>query len=140
MEKEESCPRKMLTGWNCFLVIPAAGLPRNKSSKFDGNFKADWTLPQGITSRLWMTGNEGRSIYRMNAPSTTLVDGLTPDDCGKTPNHTPVLLVRQIGSNAKSRPFMSVYESFKNSRPAVIGVRALLSGNFFSWYRSGRCG
>ena len=97
-------------------------------SKFDGNFKADWTLPQGITSRLWMTGNEGRSIYRMNAPSTTLVDGLTPDDCGKTPNHTPVLLVRQIGSNAKSRPFMSVYESFKNSRPAVIGVRALLSG------------
>lgn len=92
---------------------------------YSGDFRAEWTLPQGIAVRLFMTGNEGRTLYRMLAPPTTLNGGLTPDNCSKSPDVTPTLLVRQEANDAAKAPFMAVYEAFKGGKSVVADVASL---------------
>ncbi len=89
------------------------------------NFYAEWSLPQSMTARLWMTGADGRTIHTMNAPATTMNHGLTPDNCGMPPNSTPTLLVRQADNNAYTTPFMTVYEAFKNNNYIVSHISPL---------------
>lgn len=70
-------------------------------------------MPEDITARLWMTGGEGREIYQVDAPPTTMNKGLTPGDICMPPMPTPALIVRQEGNNAHTHPFVSVYEAYK---------------------------
>ena len=91
---------------------------------YGGDFTASWMLPEGISARLWMAGVEGRELFRMEGPSTTLNKGLTPGDAGMSPRPTPVLLVRQEGRDAFSSPFVGVYEAYKG-QPVVERVANL---------------
>ena len=94
-------------------------------SDYNQNFIASWSMPEDITARLWMTGGEGREIYQVDAPPTTMNKGLTPGDICMPPMPTPALIVRQEGNNAHTHPFVSVYEAYKKSGPNVLGVEAL---------------
>ncbi len=49
-----------------------------RKSDYNQNFIASWSMPEDITARLWMTGGEGREVYRVDAPPTTMNKGLTP--------------------------------------------------------------
>lgn len=94
-------------------------------SDYNQNFIASWSMPEDITARLWMAGGEGREIYQVDAPPTTMNKGLTPGDICMPPMPTPALIVRQEGNNAHTHPFVSVYEAYKKSGPNVLGVEAL---------------
>lgn len=50
-------------------------------------------MPENITARLWMTGEKGRQIYKVDAPATTLNKGLTPGNVSMPPSVTPTLIV-----------------------------------------------
>ncbi len=99
-----------------------------RQSISDGDFIASWNMPEGITSRLWMTGAEGRTIYQADAPPTTMNKGLTPGNISMPPAVTPTLIVRQDGNNAKTHPFVSVYEAYKNNSPGIVNVEDLVCG------------
>lgn len=99
-----------------------------RQSISDGDFIAFWNMPEGITSRLWMTGAEGRTIYQADAPATTVNKGLTPGNISMPPAVTPTLIVRQDGNNAKTHPFVSVYEAYKNNSPGIVNVEDLVCG------------
>lgn len=97
---------------------------------YNQDFIATWTMPENITTRLWMTGADGREIYQADAPATTLNRGLTPGNVSTPPSFTPTLIVRQEGNNAKTEPFIAVYEAFKNNTPQVDQVAAVpVKGN-----------
>lgn len=99
---------------------------RNVSRTQTANgFQCEWGLPEGIISRLWMTGDRHREVFRMDAPSTTMVRGLTPGDVSMPPHPTPALMVRQTGLNGREHPFCAVYESVRNSQPDIIAVETL---------------
>ncbi len=93
-------------------------------SPYTHDFVATWKMPEQITSRLWMTGAVGRTLYRMDAPATTLSRGLTPGSVSMPPSSTPTLLVRQKDNNASINPFMAVYEAYKGT-PSVTHVERL---------------
>ena len=63
-------------------------------SDYNQNFIASWSMPEDITARLWMTGGEGREIYQVDAPPTTMNKGLTPSDICMPPMPTPALIIR----------------------------------------------
>ena len=90
-------------------------------------FIASWTMPQNITARLWMTGEKGHQIYKVDAPATTLNKGLIRGMC-MPPSVTPTLIVRQEDNNAKAHPFVSVYEAYKGDTPHVKQVTAMSVG------------
>lgn len=92
---------------------------------YNQDFIATWTMPENITTRLWMTGADGRKLYQADAPATTLNKGLTPGNVSMPPSSTPVLIVRQEGNNAKSHPFIAVYEAFKNNNSQVKKIVAI---------------
>lgn len=94
-------------------------------SDYTQDFIASWNMPEDITARLWMTGADGREIYRVDAPSTTMNTGLTPGNICMPPMPTPTLIVRQDGNNAKTHPFVSVYEAYKKNLPNILKVEAL---------------
>ena len=104
-------------GYNWFTNI--------RKSEINQTFIASWSMPEDITARLWMTGAEGRTIYRVDAPATTMNQGLTPGNINMPPMSTPALIVRQEGNNAKIDPFIAVYEAYKNDLPNVLQVEAL---------------
>lgn len=96
-----------------------------RRTSWQEDYIATWTMPEGITSRLWMMGAAGRSLYKVDAPPTTMNKGLTPGDANMPPAATPTLIVRQEGNNAETHPFISVYEAYKNNVPSVMKVEEL---------------
>lgn len=88
------------------------------------DFRAVWNITSGeqpLSMQMWMTGAQGRELYAMETPYTTLQQGLTPENVSMAPSVTPALLVRQQGNNAWSSPFMAVFEPVRGS-VSVIGV------------------
>ncbi len=85
-----------------------------KKCDYEDDFRVEWSMPEHIVSRLWFVGEKGRTLFQMEAPSSTLNEGLTPGNCSMVPFSTPTLLVRQAKNNAAKNPFISVYESFKD--------------------------
>ena len=91
------------------------------------DFRAVWNITSGsqpLSMQMWMTGAQGRELYVMEAPYTTLQQGLTPENVSMAPSATPALLVRQQGNNAWEAPFMAVFEPVKGNA-SVIGVKSL---------------
>lgn len=82
-------------------------------SDYNQNFIASWSMPEDITARLWMTGGEGREIYQVDAPPTTMNKGLTPGDICMPPMPTPALIVRQEGNNAHTHPLFLFMKRIK---------------------------
>lgn len=94
-----------------------------RQSKYNNDFIASWHLPENITSRLWMLGAEGRTIYVTDAPATTLNKGLTPGNVSMPPTSTPTLIVRQTNNNACASPFVAVYEAYKNDSAFIKQIK-----------------
>lgn len=94
---------------------------------YKNDFRAIWTITSGeqpISMQMWMLGADGRELYSMEAPYTTLQKGLTPDNVSMAPASTPTLLVRQTDNNAWDMPFVSVFEPTKGN-VSIIGVEKL---------------
>lgn len=96
---------------------------------YSNDFKAIWQITSGeqpLSMHLWMVGSEGRKLYGMEAPYTTLMHGLTPENVSAAPLVTPTLLVRQTGNNAWSAPFIAVFQPVRGSSPSVHSVKRLV--------------
>lgn len=94
----------------------------------DAGFKATWNVASGQTDlsmQMWMLGAEGREIFCVDAPYTTLLGGLTPGNASAAPLSTPALIVRQTGNNAWNSPFIAVVEPVKNGKASVVGIGQL---------------
>ena len=91
------------------------------------DFKAVWSITSGeqpLSMQMWMMGAQGRELYAMEAPYTTLQQGLTPENVSVAPSVTPTLLVRQNDNNAWNAPFIAVFEPVKGNT-SVIGVEKM---------------
>ena len=75
-----------------------------------------------MTMQMWMTGVEGRELYCMEAPYTTLNPDLTPGGVSSAPHPTPTLLVRQTGVNGWESPFIAVYQPVRGEIASVKTV------------------
>lgn len=94
------------------------------SAAHEGDLKAVWTIDKSdanplIEMRMWMLGQEGRTVYKVDGPGTTDLTTITPGAINTLPDTTPGVIVRQKGNNASSAPFVSVFE------PTTDGVRPL---------------
>lgn len=94
-----------------------------------GDFHAVWKIaPHDTclwTMQMWMTGVEGRELYCMEAPYTTLNPSLTPGGVSAAPHPTPTLLVRQTGVNGWESPFIAVYQPVRGEHASVKTVKRL---------------
>ena len=123
LERQEKFDKTYHDGYEWFTNI--------RKSDYNQDFIASWTMPEGITTRLWMIGADGRRIFKIDAPATTLNKGLTPGNVSMPPSFTPTLIVRQNDNNAKEHPFIAVYEAYKGGIPQVRQVMAMpVAGNF----------
>ena len=60
-------------GYNWFKKLRRAACPND--------FKAVWNITSGeqpLSMQMWMMGAQGRELYALEAPYTTLQQGLTP--------------------------------------------------------------
>ncbi len=88
---------------------------------YSSDFVAHWDLADSIEVDLHMLGGQGRALYSVDAPYSTLNSGLTPGGVSSSPASTPALIVRQNGVNGKEHPFVGVYEAHKGA-PSVVSV------------------
>jgi len=98
---------------------------------FNHNFKAEWEMPvisPTITMNMWMVGTQGREIYKVDAPYTTLNGALTPGGICTPPSVTPTLIIRQNGNNAWDNPFMAVFEPVKGEHKSIADVQPYGNG------------
>lgn len=94
---------------------------------YKDDFRATWEITSDekpMSMQMWMLGADGRELYSMEAPYTTLQKGLTPDNVSMAPASTPTLIVRQTDNNAWDSPFVAVFEPTRGSA-SVIGVEKL---------------
>ncbi|WP_405970723.1 hypothetical protein OG496_11305 [Streptomyces sp. NBC_00988] len=110
------------------------------SAGHDGDLRATWTVDASddtprIDMRMWMLGQGGRTVYRVDGPGTTLNSNVTPGAVNQSPQTTPTLIVRQQANNAASAPFVSVFEPAKDSAGAVRGVTRLAGNDTFTALR-----
>lgn len=106
-------------GYNWFKKLRRAACP--------DNFKAVWNITSGeqpLSMQMWMMGAQGRELYALEAPYTTLQQGLTPKNVSTAPSITPILLVRQNGNNAWSSPFIAVFEPVRGDA-SVVGTEKI---------------
>ncbi len=88
------------------------------------DFTAHWQVSKDIEVDLRMLGGEGRNLYVVDAPYSTLSKTLTPDAVSSSPSPTPTLIVRQRGVNGKDMPFVGLYEVHTGS-PIVESIELL---------------
>lgn len=107
----------------------------SKKTAYSEDFKTTWTINQSqpvINMDLWMTGQKGREIYHVQAPSSYINKSLTPAGVSTVEEKTPALIVRQINNNAWGAPFISVLEPYYSNEKSINEVRALKSQGEFT--------
>jgi len=100
----------------------------------NADFRALWTISEvkpALCTQLWMSGSNGRTLFTMDAPSTTLNAQVTPSGVCRSPQPTPALIVHQENNNAKKHPFAGVFEVFNEGAASVTGVK--------TWYNDSTC-
>ncbi|MHA7944790.1 hypothetical protein ACJOV8_017065 [Formosa sp. 3Alg 14/1] len=93
--------------------------------KYTSDFNATWdinTVSPELHVNMWMQGQDNRELYVVDAPPTTLREDITPGQINKSPQTTPTLIVRQNGINAKSHPFVSVFESYETGQKSIQNI------------------
>lgn len=90
------------------------------------DFIAHWDVTDQIKVDFRFLGVNGRGLYTVDAPYSTLVKNLTPEGVSSSPGVTPTLIIRQNGINGKSSPFVGVYEAHKGS-PTVKSIKDVSS-------------
>ena len=98
-----------------------------RGAEWDADFRAVWSVTPEISMNMWMTGAAGRKLYSAEAPYTTIHPELTPDGVSAPPGVTPTLIVRQEGNNAKSSPFIAVFQPANGGKTTVSGIERLVS-------------
>ena len=94
--------------------------------RHDKPFKAVWQVTDCMTMHMWMTGNVARTLYKMDAPHTSLINGITPENVSVAPDTTPSIIVRQELRNAWDRPYVAVFEPCRSEGPSVVSVEETL--------------
>lgn len=87
----------------------------------DRPFMAKWCIDGRREMNLWMGGGNNRQLVVAQAPHSTIINGLAPNDIGKIPHKVPTLIVRQQ-SDAWNQPFIGVFEPVDGS-PMVKTVK-----------------
>ncbi|MBA2810221.1 hypothetical protein E0500_023190 [Streptomyces sp. KM273126] len=110
------------------------------SAGHDGDLRATWTVNASdsnprIDMRMWMLGQEGRTVYRVDGPGTTVNTNVTPNAVNQKPQTTPTLIVRQQGNNAATAPFVSVFEPATDGAGTVREITRLAEGGTFTGLR-----
>jgi hypothetical protein len=99
-----------------------------RKTTFTDEFRAVWTVSEvkpALCTQLWMNGAEGRTLFAVDAPSTTLNDRITPGGVCRSPQPTPTLIVRQENNNAKTKPFAAVFEVYNEGAASVTDVKTI---------------
>ncbi|WP_181802078.1 hypothetical protein [Streptomyces shenzhenensis] len=110
------------------------------SAGHDGDLRATWTVDASDTNpridmRMWMLGRQGRTVYRVDGPATTINSSVTPNAVNLAPETTPTLIVRQRGDNAATAPFVSVFEPATDGNGSVCEVTRLSDAGAFTGLR-----
>jgi len=100
-----------------------------RKASISSDFVVEWTLPDDIKARLWMTGSERRTVIFADAPGTTLNPALTPGGTSVPPLVTPALIVRQDRQDGWLHPFVSLYEPTRGNAYSVVSVKRTDSPN-----------
>ncbi len=114
MESVFAWDKKHASGYDWFKNI--------RRASYSDDFKAIWHVNDSLSMNMWMAGGPERALYVMEAPYTTLLNGLTPGNVSAAPSFTPTLIVRQEGINAWNSPFVAVFEPAKGAAQ-VLGVK-----------------
>ncbi|UOQ87543.1 FIVAR domain-containing protein [Gracilibacillus salinarum] len=104
----------------------------HKSVANNQDFNAKWTIngsdsSPDIVMDMWMKGQEGRTIYQVDAPPTTYLSNVSPEGVNSAPETTPTLIVRQTDNNAASAPFVSVFEPYEGENKSIKKISDLSS-------------
>ena len=91
----------------------------------DKPFQAVWHVTDSMSMHMWMTGNVARTLYKMDAPHTSLIKGITPDNVSVAPSMTPAIIVRQEGCNAWDRPFIAVFQPCVSETSSIVSVEEI---------------
>lgn len=92
---------------------------------YSNDFRVTWEVNKvspSIKTEVWMIGQEGRKLYLVDAPATTLKSGVTPGDVNKSPQATQTLIVRQSKVNAFKNPFIAVFEAYDSNESSVKNI------------------
>lgn len=103
-------------------------------ASIDGDLQADWrvdTVTPRVHMAMWMRGQPGREVFRVDAPPTTLLTGVTPDRASVAPNPTPTLIVRQKGRDGWDAPFVAVFEPYLGPWKSITRIFSLSSDPAF---------
>ena len=93
---------------------------------YDKPFKAVWRVTDTMSMHMWMTGNRSRTLYKMDAPHTYMVKGITPENVSVVPDPTPAIIVRQEKNNAWARPFVAVFQPSMSENALIASVEELV--------------
>jgi len=101
---------------------------------YNQDFTATWTInafSPSLHTNMWMMGQDGREIYLVDAPPTTLRSDLTPGMINKSPETTPTMILRQTDNNAKSHPFVAVFESYNEDEKSIKSISKMVDSDNF---------
>jgi hypothetical protein len=116
----DSLPRAYSPGYRYFT--------HPQQAAYAGDFRARWTVSAvspPLVMDMWMQGQPNRQIVQVEAPYTSLKQGVTPGGVNVAPQGTPTLLVRQTNQNAWQAPFVAVFEPYEAAKKSVANITAL---------------
>ena len=119
-----SLPMEPVSVWDKKYAIGYDWFKNICRASYSDDFKAIWNVNDSLSMNMWMAGGRGRELYVVEAPYTTLLKGLTPNNVSVAPSFTPTLIVRQEEVNAWDSPFVAVFEPVKGTAQ-VRGIRCL---------------
>ncbi|MCH6259207.1 hypothetical protein MLD52_21800 [Puniceicoccaceae bacterium K14] len=102
--------------------------------EYTEDFVATWDITDvspTLTTDLWMMGQEGRELYFVDAPPVTLRSDITPGMVNKSPQTTPVMIVRQNENNAKTNPFVGIFEVYNEGEKAIESINKIANTETF---------
>ena len=108
---------------------------QQQKAVYNGDLHARWTISTttpSINMDMWMMGQQGRQVYTVQAPPTTLNKGVTPGGVCMSPQTTPTLIVRQLQNNAWQSPFVAVFESYNGNSRSIKQVTTLAASTSFT--------
>jgi hypothetical protein len=104
------------------------------SVEHNDDFGARWiidTVEPHVVMEMWMSGQDGRTIYQVDAPPSTVNSRLSPGGANVAPETTPTLVVRQQGANAADAPFAAVFEPYHAGEKSIESITDYYSDGAF---------
>gem|GEM_PF-260985 len=105
-----------------------------RKADYNNDFWATWkikTVTPNLNVDLWMMGQAGREIYLVDAPPTTLRSDLTPGMVNRSPQTSPTMILRQNKNNAKTHPFVAVFEPYNEGKKSIKKISKMADSENF---------